>query len=227
MKKKTLMLATTLMLLVALCVISVSATDTGYIINEADGFSIEVLNGVANNEVSGVEGTVYIGSNILVVKMEGVPDGNYLILVMKDKDADGNKVSFPPTEDSVSSICYINQLTVSDGTAVATFDKVYPDLSGVKKGDQLNLYFITPDGKKDGSVIYYLSYIVGDVDGNDTVNGRDRMVLARYLAGWDGYESQVNMAAADIDGNGTVNGRDRMILARYLAGWDGYDTYFS
>ena len=67
----------------------------------------------------------------------------------------------------------------------------------------------------------------GDVNRDNVVNTLDRMILARYLAQWDGYEEQIlDWNAADIDGNGTVNTLDRMILARYLAHWDGFDSYF-
>ena len=53
------------------------------------------------------------------------------------------------------------------------------------------------------------------------------MILARYLAGWEGYEAKIkDKAAADVDGNGKIEAPDRMILARYLAGWTGYDKYF-
>ncbi|MBR4743756.1 MAG: S8 family serine peptidase [Oscillospiraceae bacterium] len=69
--------------------------------------------------------------------------------------------------------------------------------------------------------------IPGDVNGDGSVDATDRMILARYLAGWEGYEEKIlSMEAADIDGNGVVEAKDRMILARYLAKWDGYSQYF-
>ena len=69
--------------------------------------------------------------------------------------------------------------------------------------------------------------IPGDVDGSGAVDASDRMILARYLAGWEGYEAKIkDKAAADVDGNGKIEAPDRMILARYLAGWTGYDKYF-
>ena len=64
--------------------------------------------------------------------------------------------------------------------------------------------------------------ILGDVNGDGVVDGRDRMTLARYLADWDGYT--IDEAAADVNEDGVVDGRDRMILARHLADWDGYET---
>lgn len=67
----------------------------------------------------------------------------------------------------------------------------------------------------------------GDVNQDGEVNATDRMILARYLAKWEGYEEKIkSMEAADIDRNGLVEAKDRMILARKLAGWSGYDQYF-
>lgn len=69
--------------------------------------------------------------------------------------------------------------------------------------------------------------LIGDVTGDGLVNTADRMVLSRYLANWDGYESRIqDMAALDVNGDGNVNTADRMILSRYLANWDGYSHYF-
>ena len=67
----------------------------------------------------------------------------------------------------------------------------------------------------------------GDVNEDGTVDATDRMILARYLAKWDGYEAKIkSMDAADIDRDGNVTAKDRMILARYLAKWTVYDQYF-
>ena len=80
--------------------------------------------------------------------------------------------------------------------------------------------FVPTKKAKDGT-------LVGDVNKNNTVDATDRMLLARFLAGWEGYEAKIkDKAAADVDGNGKIEAPDRMILARYLAGWTGYDKYF-
>ena len=71
-------------------------------------------------------------------------------------------------------------------------------------------------------------HVVGDINADGEINATDRMILARYLAGWEGYEEKIkSMEAADIDGDGEVTAKDRMILARKLAGWEGYDQYFT
>ncbi len=80
--------------------------------------------------------------------------------------------------------------------------------------------FVPTKKAKDGT-------LVGDVNKNNTVDATDRMLLARFLAGWEGYADRIlSMDAADIDRDGDVNAKDRMLLARFLAGWEGYEVYF-
>lgn len=68
------------------------------------------------------------------------------------------------------------------------------------------------------------SIILGDIDGNGSVNTRDRMILARALAGWKEYPiDSINLSAADVDGDGKITPKDRLILSRYLARWPGYE----
>ncbi len=98
------------------------------------------------------------------------------------------------------------------------------------------VFSVTVDGKaysKTGSfrtaaaAEQPVKVVRGDINADGKVNNKDSMILARYLAKWDGYEEQiVSMEAADVNKDGKVNNKDRMILARYLAKWDGYAQYF-
>jgi len=62
----------------------------------------------------------------------------------------------------------------------------------------------------------------GDVDGDGDVTDADRTKLARFLAGWSGYE--ISESVSDVNDDGEVTDADRTILARHLAGWIGYDV---
>lgn len=66
---------------------------------------------------------------------------------------------------------------------------------------------------------------IGDIDGDGIpATPKDAMVLARYIAEWDGYTNQINLDAADLDGDGIpATPRDAMVLARHIAGWTGYE----
>lgn len=61
--------------------------------------------------------------------------------------------------------------------------------------------------------------LIGDVDGNGTVNKADSILLDRYVANWTGYADKVNMDAADVNRDGNVNKADAILLARYIANW--------
>ena len=76
----------------------------------------------------------------------------------------------------------------------------------------------------DGWNGYQIKYImIADVDADGTPGTPlDAMVLARWLAGWEGY--YIDDAASDLDGDGAVTLRDAVILARHIAGWTGYET---
>ncbi len=69
-----------------------------------------------------------------------------------------------------------------------------------------------------------LPILFGDVNDDGKVNTKDRILLTRYLAGWEGYDAEdVNLLAADVNQDGAVNTKDRIILTRYLANWTGYE----
>ncbi len=55
----------------------------------------------------------------------------------------------------------------------------------------------------------------GDVNGDGTVDGRDLLRLARFLAG---NNVTIDAAAADLNGDGHLDGRDVLRLAKHLAG---------
>ncbi len=65
------------------------------------------------------------------------------------------------------------------------------------------------------------AYLLGDVNGDGSVNRADRNYLIKALAGWDGYPI-TNKDAADVNKDGTVNRADRNYLIKALAGWAGY-----
>ena len=68
---------------------------------------------------------------------------------------------------------------------------------------------------------------IGDIDGDKVqATPKDAMYLARYIAGWQGYELK-NPDAADIDRDSVpATLKDAVILARYIAGWGEYAIYF-
>ena len=129
------------------------------------------------------------------------PGGMYLVLVLKGTDT-------VPTE---RNILYINQ-TTADETGTVTFGNVYP--SSIKDStvylSGTGLDGLTKMGEID------LKVMLGDSDGNGTINIGDVTALLRFLSGRG--DSEINQAAADVDGNGEVNVGDATRLLRHLAG---------
>lgn len=60
------------------------------------------------------------------------------------------------------------------------------------------------------------SYVLGDVDGNGTVNTLDVTYLMRALAMIDTPFSEQELLRGDVDRNGTVNATDTVLLRKYL-----------
>ncbi len=70
------------------------------------------------------------------------------------------------------------------------------------------------------------SVTVGNINGDSRINSMDAAILARYIAGWTGYDELVHLEAADLDGDGRpATSRDAAYLARHLAGWSGYEEF--
>ena len=59
--------------------------------------------------------------------------------------------------------------------------------------------------------------LLGDVDGDGAVTAKDKMALARYADGWEGYS--IDEDAGDIDRDGDVDAEDAQRFGRYFAGY--------
>ncbi len=78
----------------------------------------------------------------------------------------------------------------------------------------------------DGTVRFDAK-LIGDINDDGEVTPADRMMLSRFIADWDGYDTTTcNIHAADVNGDGEVDVIDRMILARFVADWEDYKVYF-
>ena len=57
----------------------------------------------------------------------------------------------------------------------------------------------------------------GDTNGDFVINNKDCALLIQYTNGWD---VQIDVAAADVNADGKINNKDYVLLMRYINGWD-------
>lgn len=60
-------------------------------------------------------------------------------------------------------------------------------------------------------------YLVGDVNGDGTLNARDKKIIYNHIAFVASLEDY-NLTVADVNGDGSVNARDKKILYNHIAG---------
>ena len=106
--------------------------------------------------------------------------------------------------------------TIPDGSYTITIEK--PHFAPVEKEVEIS------GGSIVGTVDTADLYMYGDINGDGEVKNSDKVYLARYLAGWEGYETiPTGLAVADVNGDDEVKNSDKVYLARHLAGWEGYE----
>ena len=158
-----------------------------------------------------------------VTKSSGVSDGQlYLVMIQK-----GNASDMPTAEN----LYYLN-VEKASGTTF-TMDAYPKDLDGGTYVVYLSDYAGANGGRN--AVATLLVDIdepkYGDVNGDNEVTGKDRIILSRYLAKWADYgedKTDANYKVvkdnADVNKDGQLTGKDRIILSRHLAKWADYQT---
>lgn len=96
----------------------------------------------------------------------------------------------------------LTQLTNIKNVVVGTTDHTYADGVCIHCGEK-------ESGGED--------VVVGDVNGDGSINARDARALLRLIAGLT-QEGEANEAAGDVNGDGSVNARDARALLRQIAG---------
>ena len=80
----------------------------------------------------------------------------------------------------------------------------------------------TTAGTGTVTVAEKLAYVLGDADGNGTVNMLDAIAIRRYLVNKEQYPLNGGLEAANVDGNATVNMLDAIAIRRYLVNKEQY-----
>ncbi|MFR1518286.1 MAG: dockerin type I repeat-containing protein [Clostridia bacterium] len=82
-----------------------------------------------------------------------------------------------------------------------------------------NLYgrSVTIEDPDLGTVNATVFYVIGDVNGDGTVDGADITLLLQDLAEWN---VEIDELRADVNCDGEINGKDATLLQQYHAEWD-------
>ena len=163
-------------------------------------------------------------------------------LVVKEISDKENLDKIKSLFDNNKSILNVYDITLSKNGNKVQHDGM-AEVSIPCKDENAKVYRVESDNTltdmqavyKDGYLKFYTEhfsdYVVasprksalGDINNDNEVNAKDRMMLTRHLAKWTGYEN-IDMTAADVNNDGEVNAKDRMVLTRHLAKWQGYET---
>ena len=169
--------------------------------------------------VEGVGATVEFDStnpeiiNVTVTSTSLVAGDQYVVLMVKSADG----VNYAIEE---GSILYINQtetagaVAAADGKASVSFG-VYP--SALE--DSVILIAGAKDGLIKAAVVQTKgeTFVLGDVDGNGSVDANDLVLLARYMVGAVSI-NELNKNGANVDKIGEIDANDLVLLARVLVG---------
>ena len=75
----------------------------------------------------------------------------------------------------------------------------------------------------DGVIEVVKATVYGDVNGDETVDGKDVLILRKYMSNYndDTQTSTVTVSdGADANGDGKIDGRDLLLLRKYMANYD-------
>lgn len=68
-----------------------------------------------------------------------------------------------------------------------------------------------------GCKLFLGDFLPGDANGDGEVDLRDAVRVTQYYNGWD---VEINLAAADANGDGEIDLRDAVRITQYYNGWD-------
>lgn len=164
---------------------------------------------------------------IASLKLKVSFDSDLTLTNITYNDSIGGSSQLPQTMDSPVILNWYNGAANSNGDfifATLTFNvndnaqtgnksvTVDYDPDDIYNIDENNIEFAVVGGN-----IEVISYIPGDINGDDKVNNKDLTRLFQYLSNWN---VTVNEVALDVNGDGKVNNKDLTRLFQYLSNWD-------
>lgn len=150
---------------------------------------------------------VYLNSERVQLAYSGAVDGTeYLVVVLEDAD------SLNPVP-AANNIVYIDQ---KSGTAANSGFNLYP--SRLTSGKTYSVYVsdtnngLTPQG----SFSYYADYMLGDVNGDNTITATDSLI-ALQIAAFVLTPTETQSLAADTNRDNVVTAADSLLILQAAA----------
>ncbi|MBR6967128.1 MAG: leucine-rich repeat protein, partial [Ruminococcus sp.] len=202
------------------------STDTGLVqmVMLGDGITAKVLDDGTLN-ISG-EGQMYDSQSSPFKEPESIKNVQFQgnITSIGDNTFAGmstlSSIVIPETVKSVGEDAFSDCKELVD-VGYEGSESEWKDVS-VGKGNEAALEKVHFNEKPQEIIV--LIVLTGDSNCDGRISKADGMLLARYIAGWEGITLDVD--SADINKDGQISKADGMILSRYIAGWEGYDKYF-
>ncbi len=125
-----------------------------------------------------------------------------------------------------SDSVYIILVNSATDTAIKVFNKIY-NYSPIENENESTLKTSNngiyacevtfADGTTEMSDLLSIENKIGDVNGDNRINGKDYAIILQYVNGW---EVEIIKEAADVNSDGRINGRDFAMVLQSVNGWD-------
>lgn len=185
------------------------------IVRDADSAVYTVSTGILN--MTQKEDTVSVGGDFITMTSEDHTDyltaGTLEIKGDFYQYADGTSFAFPAsgTHTVVLSGSDVQTITFE------SYDDSHFNFVDMKQ-DPINYKFSDdPCWNALAGEVLVGETKLGDVNGDESIDLKDVVVMRRALAGWD---VELNEANGDVNKDGSFDLKDVVVLRRFLAGWD-------
>ncbi len=125
-----------------------------------------------------------------------------------------------------SNSAYIIMVNSATDTTIKVYDELYTytpienETEATLKTTENGIYACEVtfgDGSNEFSKHLTISALIGDVNNDGKINGKDYAMILQYVNGW---EVEIIKEAADVNSDGRINGRDFATLLQYVNGWN-------
>ncbi|MBQ3088343.1 MAG: hypothetical protein IJC36_01785 [Clostridia bacterium] len=200
---------------------------TGFGVNDCNNYINKVNNGEAITKEQAVETFKTNMQAIVDIARDVTGNNNMEVLMYSPMFPNQNAIYWPADVLLSYENAMVEIANADDNIGVLKLSSIFSEIVKNKDAeDYLNTNL--NHGNDFTARLYYNGILAamardenvkatGDANGDEQVNLKDLVALARFAAGW---EIEINEAVMDLNYDGKVDLLDVTYLARHLAGWD-------